>query len=86
MKLWAKVKIKEKILQNELYENNLPMSRLNYEETLRELCEKMDISTPVTLSSHYKHFSTFNITKYKQDDFIDKEDFEVLEIENCTDL
>ena len=86
MKLCLRVKIKDKLLQNELYENKLPLSRLNYEQTLREACEKMDISTPVTLSVHFKHLVKFNTIKYTKDDFIDKEDFEILEVENCSDL
>lgn len=83
MKLWARVKINEKLVHNELLENDLADNRYNYEQSLREICEKMDISTPVSLSSHYKHFHKFNIVKYNQQDFIDKENFDILEIENC---
>ena len=86
MKLWLRVKIKDKLIQNELYENNLSMSRQNYEQTLREVCEKMDISTPVSLSVHFKHLVKFNTVKYTKDDFIDRENFDVLEVENCTEL
>ena len=86
MKLWLRVKIKDKLIKNELYENSLPLNRLNYEQTLREVCEVMDISTPVTLSVHFKHLVKFNTVKYTKDDFIDKEDFDILEVENCTEL
>lgn len=83
MKIWAKIKVKDKLIQNVLFENTLPDNRYNYELTLRDVCEEMDISTPVSLSSHYKHFHQFNIVKYLPSDFIDKESFDVLEIENC---
>ena len=86
MKLWLRVKIKDKLIQNELYENDLSMSRPYYEQTLRDVCEKMDISTPVSLSVHFKHLVKFNTVKYTKDDFIDREDFDVLEVENCTEL
>ena len=83
MKIWAKIKTGDKLINNIIYENELSDNRYNFEVSLREICEKLDISTPVSLSAHYKHFHRFNIVKYLPDDFIDKESFDVLEIENC---
>ena len=82
MKLWAKTIRNEKLLQNLVMESELPFNRDNFETFLMEICKSLDISTPVTLPTHYTYLDSFNIVKYLPRDFIDRVDFELFTIEN----
>lgn len=85
MKLWIKVIKEEKILQNVVVQNELTLNTDNYESTLSEVCHKLDLSTPITLSMHFNSLARFNITEYKERDFIEPIDFTKLMVENIAD-
>ena len=85
MKLWVKIIKDEKINAHIIETNDLPMNIDNYEETLTEVCHKLDLSTPVSLSMHFNSLVKFNITEYKARDFIEPIDFTKLVIENISD-
>lgn len=82
MKLWAKVIDGEYLRANIVVRNSLPLTQDNYEEVLREICHELDLSTPVTLLSHYRHLERFNIVEYKPRDFVEPVEFTKFAIEN----
>ncbi len=47
-----------------------------------EICKKLDISTPIIIAYTKNSYEEFNFVKFKQDDFIDKIDFDCLLLEN----
>lgn len=47
-----------------------------------EICKKLDVSTPLIINYTKNSYEEFNFVKFKQDDFIDKIDFDYLLIEN----
>ena len=75
MKIWAKVMKGDKILRDVIYENDLTLTPSNFQRTLQEVSYKLDVATPVTLPSHYKHFERFNRVKYLPRDFIEEVDY-----------
>ena len=75
MKIWAKVMKGDKILRDVIYENDLSLTPSNFQRTLQEISYKLDVATPVTLPSHYKHFERFNRVKYLPRDFIEEVDY-----------
>lgn len=75
MKIWAKVMNGDKIVRDVIYERDLVLTPSNYQKMLQEMSYKLDIATPVTLPSHYKHFERFNRIKYIPRDFIEEVDF-----------
>ena len=82
MKLWAKVIDGEYLRANVVVRNSLPLTQDNFEEVLREICHELDLSTPVTLASHFRHLAKFNIVEYKPRDFIEPVEFTKFAIEN----
>lgn len=86
MKLWVKLIREEKILENLVVENELPLSSDNYERLLSDVCHKLDLSTPITLSMHFNSLVRFNITEYKARDFIEPIDFTKLTVENISEM
>ena len=75
MKIWAKVMKGDKILRDVIYENDLTLTPSNFQRTLQEISYKLDVATPVTLPTHYKHFEIFNRVKYLPRDFIEEVDY-----------
>ena len=65
----------DKILRDVIYENDLTLTPSNFQRTLQEISYKLDVATPVTIPSHYKHFERFNRVKYLPRDFIEEVDY-----------
>ncbi len=76
MKLWAKIyDEEEKMRVNIMRSNTASLTRTNYEVFLAELCNELDISTPVSLASHYMQIVRFNHAKYFPRDFVEPVNF-----------
>ena len=82
MKLWAKIIKGDKLLANLVVRNRAPLEREDYEAFLSEICQQLDLSTPVTLPTHFNHIKRFNIVEYKPRDFIEPVDFTKFTLEN----
>ena len=82
MKLWVKIVKGEKLLADRIFRTNLPLEKDSYEEYLQEICRQLDLSTPVSLSSHWHHLERFHIAEYKPRDFIEAVDFDKVIIED----
>lgn len=75
MKIWAKVMQSDKIKRDIIYESELALTPSNYQKMLQEMSYKLDIATPISLPSHFKHFEKFNRVKYIPRDFIEETNF-----------
>jgi len=81
MKLWIKTIVNEKVDKNVItYSEN---SFDSYGDALREICNELDIPSPIIMKSGYKHLLEFNSCKYKASDFIEGVDFDYMIVENC---
>lgn len=85
MKVWAKVMKGDKILRDVIYEDDLSLSIGDYQKLLQELAYRLDISSPVSLPNHLKHFEKFNRIKYLPRDFIEEVDFDTFVIERVVE-
>lgn len=85
MKIWAKVMRNDKILRDVIYERDLALSPSNFQKMLQEISYKVDIATPISLPSHYKHFEKFNRVKYLPRDFIEEVDFTSFVVERVVE-
>ena len=65
----------DKILRDVIYESDLTLTPSNFQRMLQEISYKLDVATPVTLPTHYKHFERFNRVKYLPRDFIEEVDY-----------
>ncbi len=82
MKIWAKIYLGDRLQKNVLYESAHTCTQANFLKDIQEICYKMDISTPVCLSSHYTNFVRFNRVKFLPRDFIESVDFTSFVLEN----
>ena len=81
MKIWAKTIRDDKITRNIVHECEFLANDYLYGEALRDICEKMDIPTPISTVTNYIHFVRFNMTRYQVRDFVESVDFDYLTIE-----
>lgn len=85
MKVWAKTIIDEKITRDLLYEYDNITNEEEFVATLQEICGQMDIPTPVATRVNFNHFVMFNNTRFKQRDFVEYVDFDMLDLEAVPD-
>lgn len=82
IKMWAKVMIKDKIVNQIVYESIDNFSDETFYLHIAEICHKLDIPTPIVLPMHIKHFTHYNNTTFKFRDFVENINFDKLNIEN----
>lgn len=81
MKIWAKAIKEEKILRDVLFEYEQITDIDEFVSVMQQICEQMDIPTPVATYVNLRHFVMFNNTRFKPRDFVESVDFDVLDIE-----
>lgn len=81
MKIWAKLIIDGKNVKDTLYQDNSPLTFVSYENMLRKVAESLDISSPVTMMIHFRHFKKFHIHRFKADDFVESFEYDSMETE-----
>lgn len=86
MKIWARTIRGEKITRNVVHECQFLANDYIFGEELRNICEKMDVPTPISTVTNYIHFVRFNTTKYLERDFVESVDFDYLVLECISSL
>ena len=81
MKVWAKTIVDEKITRDLLYEFGNVSNEEEFVAVLQEVCEQMDIPTPIATRVNFNHFVMFNNTRFKPRDFVEYIDFDMLDLE-----
>ncbi len=83
MKIWARLVTDNKLRRDMIYRSPLSMTEAHYEIWIREICDQLDIPTPVLLETHYVNFVRFHNTRFKQDDFIESLGYDRFVVEDC---
>ena len=85
MRIWAKTISGEKITRDLLWEVGAIANEDQFVEAMQQICEKMDIPTPVCTNTNLVHFVCFNNTRFKPRDFVESVDFDMLDVEAVPD-
>ncbi len=83
VRIWAKVMKEHRIINQCVYENFDPLDYSRFNEYLRDICERLDISTPVMIKTHIFNYAKYNNVKFVKDDFLEPVDFDKLVLENA---
>lgn len=81
MKVWAKTIVEEKITRSLLFEYEAMSNEDDFVFVLQQVCDTMDIPTPVATRVNFNHFVMFNNTRFKPRDFVESVDFDMLDLE-----
>ncbi len=83
IRIWAKVMKNDKILKQYVFEKTEAMDYSLFFDYVREICETLDIPTPVIIKTHLFNYAKYNVLRFKQDDFVERIDFDKLVLENA---
>ncbi|MDE7087734.1 MAG: hypothetical protein K2O67_06045 [Clostridia bacterium] len=81
-KIWAKI-IKDGKIESQLtYSRDEKFSYGKFFEYLADICEGLDIATPVLIKTHIFNYAKFNTVRFLPRDFAESVDFDKLVLEN----
>lgn len=83
VRIWAKVIKNDKIVKQFLFERAGLTDYSLFFDYLREICENLDIPTPVLIKTHLFNYAKYNVLRFKKDDFVESIDFDKLILENA---
>ncbi|MBR2871262.1 MAG: hypothetical protein IKB98_07810 [Clostridia bacterium] len=82
VKIWAKVMLKDKIVKQFTYEREGAMDYSLFFDYVKDICEALDIPTPVIIKTHLFNYAKYNVLRFKKDDFVESINFDKLVLEN----
>lgn len=82
MRLWVKLMTDGKIQKQYVYELTEKLTYSHFFDYLTEICEALDIPTPVLTKTHIFNYAKFNRVKFLPRDFVDSLGYDHLLIEN----
>ena len=81
-RIWAKILKDGKIVRQLTYERNEKFSYPHFFDYLAEICEGLDIATPILIKPHIFNYAKFNSVRFLPRDFAESVDFDYLVLEN----
>lgn len=82
-RIWAKVIKDGKIKSQCVFERGGSVDYSEFFDYTREICEKLDIPTPIVIKTHLFNYAKYNVLTFRKDDFVEEVDFEKLIFENA---
>lgn len=79
IKIWGKTFKNEKICKHVVISVN--PSEVTFFDMIKQVCEGIDIPTPVILNKHVMDFNKFSMTVFKASDFVETIKFDKLIIQ-----
>lgn len=81
-RIWAKVYKHDHIAKQSVYESEKKFTYSEFFSYLAEICDGLDIPTPVLLKTHIFNYAKFNHVVFRPADFMESVPFEKLVLEN----
>lgn len=81
-RIWAKIIKDEKIRRELVYSRDEKFTYSQFFTYLSDICEGLDIATPVLLKTHIFNYAKFNRVRFVPRDFAEPVDFDRLVLEN----
>lgn len=82
MRIWAKLMTDGRIKKEFVYENAEKLTYSHFFDYLTDICQTLDIPTPVLLKTHIFNFAKFNHVKFVTRDFVESLGYDCLFLEN----
>lgn len=81
-RIWAKVLKDDHIERQTVYENETKFTYSRFFSYLADICDSLDIPTPILMKAHAFQYAKFNHVIFRPSDFMESVDFEKLILEN----
>ena len=82
VKIFAKLIKNHKTIKSYTYSNIKEYESVDFYSHLSEISRKLDIPTPIVIDYHRECYENFNSVKFSKADFVDKQPFDFMLIEN----
>lgn len=82
IRIWAKVLKNNKIIKQYVFERAENIDYSMFFDYLKDICENLDIATPVLIKTHLFNYAKYNVVRFSKDDFMESIDFDKLVLEN----
>ncbi len=82
IRIWAKVMKNNKIIKQFTFEKFENLDYSLFYDYLREICENLDVPTPVLIKTHLFNYAKYNVLRFTSSDFVESIDFDKLILEN----
>ena len=82
IKIGGRIEKDHKIVRQVVYENDDRMEWHNFFKYLADICEELDIGTPILLKTHIFNYAKFNRVTFLPRDFAEPVKFDKLILEN----
>ncbi len=83
VKIWAKVIKDDHIVKQYVLEDFVTMDYSKFYDYVRDICEYLDIPTPVIIKTHIFNYAKYNTLRFTESDFVESIDFDKLVLENA---
>ncbi len=81
-RIWAKILKDGKIVRQLTYSRDEKFAYSRFFEYLADICEGLDIATPVLVKTHIFNYAKFNTVRFLPRDFAESVDFDKLVLDN----
>lgn len=81
-RIWAKVYKEDHIEKQTVYRREEQFSYADFFTYLTEICDALDIPTPVLLKPHLMNFAKFNSVTFRPADYMEEVPFQKFVLEN----
>lgn len=85
MRIWAKLLSKDKVKKDTVYTADSPLNEDNFQQWLYEICDSLDIPSPVLLPAHFMNFIKFHNCRFYEHDFVESFNYDRFVLEDCKD-
>ena len=82
IRIWAKTIKENKITSQYVFEKDGNIDYSIFYEYVRDICEHLDIPTPVIIKTHLFNYAKYNVLRFTEADFVESIDFDKLILEN----
>ena len=83
-KIWAKVIKDGKIINQTVYESEEKFTYSAFFNYLADICEAMDIATPILMKTHIFNYAKFSTVRFIARDFAEPINFDKLVLDNIS--
>ena len=82
VRIWAKLISDGKVVRDVVYTGAMFYDEDSFHAAVRNICDTLDIATPVLLKTHIFNFAKFNHVNFLPRDFVEQFDYDRLVLEN----
>lgn len=83
-RIWGKIIKDGRIINQTVYESSVKFTYSDFFNYLSDICEALDIATPILLKTHIFNYAKFSTVRFIPRDFAEPVDFDKLVLDNIT--